>query len=439
MSATPGGTDASAHHEPRRYVTAEVPGVGGMLRERPEDFLVDEIPAYTPSGEGEHLYMLVQKRDLSTMELVSILASHFGVERGAIGYAGLKDKHAITRQVVSVHLPGRREEDVPQLRHERVDVLWVDRHTNKLRPGHLKGNRFSIRIRKVNFQDVRHAKLALEILERVGVPNRVGEQRFGMLRNNHLVGRALITREFGRAADELLGPSATRPDLNPEARRLYSEGKFAEAREALPRSAATEREVLRLLSRGRDVRSAVCAIDQAVLRYYVSAFQSAIFNRVLDERLCAGTFDKFVAGDLAFKHENGAVFAVDGGVLADAGTGERLSKLEISPTGPMWSGTMMRTGGSVDTKELAAFLGTGVTLEQLGAFTERAGQLIEGKRRPLRVPLSLPMVEGGVDEHGAFIRVAFELPRGSFATAVLPEIMKNPGAEVDEGEVAEKH
>ncbi len=431
--------DASARHEPRRYVTAEVPGVGGVLRERPEDFLVEEIPAYEPSGEGEHLYMLVQKRELSTMELVSILASHFRVERHAIGYAGLKDKHAITRQVVSVHVPGRREEEFPELRHERVGVLWVDRHANKLRPGHLKGNRFSIRIRGVKFQDVRHAKRTLEILERVGVPNRVGEQRFGMLRNNHLVGRALIAREFQRAADELLGPSVTRPDLNPEARRLYAEGKFAEARESLPRSAATEREVLRLLARGRDVRSAVCAIDQAVLRYYVSAFQSAIFNRVLDERLSAGTLDRLVAGDLAFKHENGAVFAVDEGVLSDADTAGRALRLEISPTGPMWSGAMMRAGGDVDAMELSAFASTGVTLEQLGAFTERAGQLIEGKRRALRVPLTVPMVEGGVDEHGAFIRVAFDLPRGSFATAVLPEIMKNPAAEVDEGEVAEKH
>jgi tRNA pseudouridine13 synthase len=90
---------------------------------------------------------------------------------------------------------------------------------------------------------------------------------------------------------------------------------------------------------------------------------------------------------------------------------------------------MRRAAGERDTAERRALERLGVSLAQVDEFTQKAPQLIEGSRRPLRVPLIAPDVEGGVDEHGAYVRVAFELPRGGFATAVLPEIMKNPAAD----------
>ena len=148
--ARPPLTDPDPHVKPRAYITADVPPVGGVLKQRDEDFFVEEIPLYEPCGEGEHQYLLVEKQGMSTLDLVRLLAKHFGVRREAIGFAGLKDKRAITRQVISVQTPGKTPEDFPMLDHPRARVLWADLHANKLRRGHLAGNRFSIRARGVD-------------------------------------------------------------------------------------------------------------------------------------------------------------------------------------------------------------------------------------------------------------------------------------------------
>ncbi|MDX2130951.1 MAG: tRNA pseudouridine(13) synthase TruD [Planctomycetota bacterium] len=424
------GARPGTHAAPRAYVTPEQAGLGGVLKERPEDFLVDEIPLYQPSGEGEHIYLLVQKRGMSTMEMVQVVARHFGVRRAAVGYAGLKDKRAITRQVVSVHTPGKTFHEFPMLQHESVQVLWADMHANKLRPGHLKGNRFSVKIRGVPPTGVLTARAVLERLRATGVPNRIGEQRFGLLENNHLVGRELVKGDFEAAARELLGASAEHPEMNTEARALFAEGRFREALMKYPPGARTELIVLNGLSQGLDAKRAFMRLDEPVLRYYLSAFQSAVFNDVLDARVIDGTLGTLRTGDLAFKHINGAVFAVDEPTQADPATAQRLATFEISPSGPMWGASMPLASGVVGEAESAALARVGVTPADLAAFDLRARGTLEGKRRPLRVPLIDPEVEGGVDEHGAYVRCAFELPRGSFATVVMREVMK-PARERD--------
>lgn len=404
------------------HVTPDIPGVGGIIKQRPEDFLVDEIPAYEPCGEGEHIYLLIQKRELTTLQVTELLANHFGVPRRAIGYAGRKDKHAITRQVFSIHAPGRKIEDFGLLSNDRLAVLWADRHTNKLRLGHLRGNRFSIRIRNVEFSGVLHARKALDVLERSGVPNRFGVQRFGLLGNNHRIGRAMITREFQTAMNELLGPRAEIPAINSKARSLYASGEYSDAINHYPASARTEREALRALARTGDAAKAAHAMHRSMLRFYIAAFQSAVFNDILDRRINDNTWASLLHGDIAFKHDSGAVFPVASAV--DSSLAQRLRTIEISPSAPMWSGKVMQASGKPGEVETDCLTSSGVSLEQLEAFTERAPQLIQGSRRPLRVPLGAPEVEGGVDEHGSYIRCAFDLPRGSFATSVLAEVMK---------------
>lgn len=412
------------------FLTSDIAGIGGRLRERPEDFLVDEIPAYEPSGKDrgtagvEHIAMLVQKTGLSTSEMVEVVAKHFSVRRGDVGYAGLKDKHAITRQMVTVHVPGKKIEDFPMLEHEKIGVLWADYHANKLKPGHLKGNRFSIRIRGVHYSKVREAKMVLDRLEKFGVPNRVGEQRFGLLGNNHRIGAAFIAGEFERVVSLLLAPDPDHPEINADARAMFASGDLAGAIHAFPRGARAEQTVLRELVRGRSPKQAVLAIDRTALSFYVSAMQSAVFNALLDERLACNSFALLEAGDLAFKHENGSVFAVDDAVAADRSTLERLARIEISPTGPMWGGEMTRAGGVVGEREQAALAAHGVSLDQLAMFARKGPSMTGGERRPFRVPLTNTDCEGGVDEHGPYVRVVFDLPRGAFATTVLAEIMK---------------
>lgn len=441
--------DTSPHILPAAYISAGVPPVGGVLRERPEDFIVEELPAYQPSGQGEHIYLFVQKYNMAGSELVSVLARHFGVRECDVGYAGLKDRRAVTRQVVSIHAPGRKPEDFPSIGHERLQVLWADLHTNKLRRGHLKGNRFAIKIRRAPLGGVLHARRVLERLAQTGVPNRAGEQRFGALGNNHLVGAHVLRGDYAGAIAEMLRPFPFDPSaggfeptgdggvLNDahqaEARRLWAAGDVKAAARLMPRYAKAEHAVLNALARGADPERAFGAVPAVQRSFYLSAFQSAVFNAVLDERLAAGTVGALVEGDVAFKHDSGAAFVVDAPVDGAPDTAQRLAALELSPSGPMWAAGMLRAGGQTARAERAALERAGLSEELLARYdqqtADRGGEgrgrdHLDGARRPLRVPLSYPDVEAGGDEHGPYIRCSFELPAGAFATVAMREVMK---------------
>jgi tRNA pseudouridine13 synthase len=416
------------HTTPTRYLTADIPGTGGLLKQSDDDFLVEELPAYHPAGEGEHLYLWVQKRHMATMHVVRLLADHFKVRRDAIGFAGLKDKIGVTTQMFSVHLP-RKDAAFGAFEHENIQILWTDRHANKLRRGHLNGNRFIIRIRNTTAIKVVHAKKSLAALARLGVPNRIGTQRFGNLATNHEVGRALLRGDHAGAIDTLLGPHPSAPENQHEARRLYTERQYEQALSAFPAGCHTERRLLSSLARGAGPDQAIRSIERIDFGFFITAFQSAVFNTLLDERITSGRLAALEDGDLAFKHDSGAVFPISPGMSTDerAALPARLAALEISPSGPMWGTSMTRAAGAIGEAELAALEATGVTDTLLATFSRRDLETMTGQRRPMRVPLTLPDVEAGVDDRGDYIKCTFELPRGAFATTAMQEIMKvNP-------------
>ncbi|HVU62810.1 MAG TPA: tRNA pseudouridine(13) synthase TruD [Phycisphaerales bacterium] len=414
------------HTTPTRYLTADTPGTGGVLKQSDDDFLVEELPAYHPSGEGEHLYLWVQKRHMSTMHVVRLLADHFSVRRDAVGFAGLKDKLAVTTQLFSIHLPGKSEASFTAFEHPNVQILWTDRHANKLRRGHLLGNRFIIRIRQTSAAKVVHAGKTLATLARLGVPNRIGTQRFGLLQNNHIVGRALLRGDPTAAIDAILGPSCQSPETQHAARDLYAQGKFDQALTAYTGGAHTERRLLSALARGASPQQAIGAIERTDYGFYLTAFQSAIFNALLDDRIERNQLAALIDGDLAFKHDSGAVFPITPDMPAAdrEALPARLARLEVSPSGPMWGKDMTRAAGEVAQRERAALDAAGVPEDLLNALSRRQVESMVGQRRPLRVPLRLPDVEAGVDDRGDYIKCIFELPRGAFATTVMQEIMK---------------
>jgi len=432
-------TDTSPHVRPEVYLTAEFAGTGGVIKQRVDDFIVEELPAYEPCGSGEHIYIFVQKVGMSTSHLVEVIARHFGVRTGDVGFAGMKDKRAVTRQVISIHVPGKKPEDFPTLLHESVQVLWADLHTNKLRRGHLAGNRFAIKVRSTPINGVLHAKKSLDKLGATGVPNRAGEQRFGMLGNNHLIGRDLLLGRWKEACDELLGPAAGRqqpgaadPEFQKVSRMLYAEGRYADAMHRLSREADTERLVMRALADGAAYETALRRMSGLQWDFFLTSLQSAIFNAVLDQRLKDGSLGVLAAGDIAFKHDNGACFTIDEATAADGTTAERLASLAISPTGPMWGLDMLRPAGATLAREQAALAALGLCEADFAAYKAREAGVprgrdaLHGTRRALRIPMQYPEVEAGSDDFGTFIKCSFELPPGGFATTVLQEVMKSP-------------
>ena len=405
------------------YLTSSLPGTGGTLRREPADFFVEEVPLYEPCGEGEHLYLTVEKTGITTFDLLRQLAKALGCPERDIGYAGLKDARAVTRQTVS--LPLRRPEEVAGLDLPGVRVLAARLHRNKLRLGHLAGNRFLIRIHQPVADARARAETILGVLEDLGVPNRFGDQRYGALGNSHRIGRAIVTGDFATAATEIVGDPELihHPDWQAAA-NAYRAGDFATALDRLPRHCHPERRLLEALRSGQTPRAAVLALPRKLLRLYLSAYQSSLFDRLLDMRLTS--LERLWPGDLACKHVNGACFTV-----ADAAAEQpRADAFEISPTAPLYGCKVPLADGQAGLIERSLLDKEQLTLE---AFRLPGGLTMEGERRPLRVQLS----ELSVQNDGNDLLLGFRLPKGSFATAVLYEVMKSDGAPEDLTDIAE--
>ncbi|MCL4131028.1 UNVERIFIED_CONTAM: hypothetical protein GTU68_006205, partial [Idotea baltica] len=172
------------------------PGAFALFRAEFEDFKVDEVLGFTFSGEGEHLCLHVEKRGENTRWISKLLAEYFGVDEMAIGYCGLKDRRAITRQWFSVHLPNTHDVTLPNVLDLEYQVLESCRHNKKLRRGMHKANSFVIRLRQVQGdREVLEGRLQ-QILEQ-GVPNYFGEQRFGIDGGNLSEADSLLRTQYG--------------------------------------------------------------------------------------------------------------------------------------------------------------------------------------------------------------------------------------------------
>ncbi len=174
-------------------------GAGAILKRLNEDFIVTELPLQLPSGDGEHLWLDVEKNGANTAFVAQQLAEAAGVQERDVGYAGLKDRYAITRQWFSVYLPiGKGKGETPnltELRHPEFKVLSQSRHVKKLRPGDLQGNRFRIVLREVaGDRDAIEANL--QAVASRGAPNYFGAQRFGFEGGNVEQGRAMLARDI---------------------------------------------------------------------------------------------------------------------------------------------------------------------------------------------------------------------------------------------------
>ena len=393
-------------------LTDDLPGTGGVLRHRPEDFEVEELPLYDPCGEGEHLYFRVRKRGISTFEAVRRIAQALAIPEHAVAYAGLKDARAVATQWMSVARVA--EERLASLAIPDLAVDGLARHTNKLRLGHLRGNRFRIVVRGTSPAPLPRVRAVLDVLGRRGVPNYFGGQRFGARLNSHLCGEAIVRRDHAAFVRHLLGgPSDLEGDPRlREARRLFDAGDAQQAFDVMPIRCRTEKKALHALLRFGEPERAYFAIPKRMRQMFASAFQSHLFNRILERRL--PTLDRVLPGDLAYLHRNGAVFLV-----ADAAREQpRGDALEISPSGPMFGTHTRLAEGAQGELEREVLASTGLTERD---FDVGGGLRLKGMRRALRVPLA----DASVEEAGDFAyRVAFTLPSGSFATVVMAELLK---------------
>lgn len=393
------------------YLTSEFAGIGGTIKDSSEDFLVDEIPSYTPCGTGEHCYLIIEKRGITTLEAISRIAKNLKVPEREIGYAGMKDAVGITRQTISIQRV--TPEKALSLELDDIRIVSAERHSNKLKVGHLKGNRFRVIIRGVSGVAAEVVPAILEVLEKRGVPNYFGYQRYGVQGNSHLIGAAMLRRDWHEAVDRLIGePDAVRDEEWSAAICAYQQGKHGEALRLFPRHCRSERDVLqRLVSRPGEYEKSFSLIHPRLKKLYLSAVQSFLFDQAVAMRI--DTIDKLMTGDLACKHINGACFLVED-AAAEQG---RADAFEISASGPMFGCKMKRPEGAVWELEYEILERAGLDLT---LFDVPGGLRMEGERRPLRVPAG--NISWSVS--GDAVTVEFALPKGSYATSLLREITK---------------
>ena len=305
------------------YATAGLPGIGGALRAAPEHFIVEEVALYAPEGDGQHLYVNLTKVGLTTKDVQFQLERTLGLPRDAVSFAGMKDKHARATQTFSLPVghrpPGYAAEAAQQIADALpVTVNWVAMHRNKLRLGHLLGNRFQIVVSGLELpqaEALRRAEAIFAAIARRGIPNFFGPQRLGADGNNVREGLALL--------------------------------------------------------RGCTVKR-----DKWLRRFLVSAYQSYLCNRYLARRLAMGAFDELLAGDIAKKHATGGMFEVTDPAVEQP----RYATQEISFTAPLYGPEMWLAKAAAAELEQAVLDEAATTLADFGRVraqgSRRLGRLL---------------------------------------------------------------
>ncbi|MBX3012633.1 MAG: tRNA pseudouridine(13) synthase TruD [Caldilineaceae bacterium] len=344
------------------YVTAAQPGIGGQLRASVDHFVVEELPLYEPTDEGQHLYVNLTKSGLTTKELQANLARLRGLNSNEVGFAGLKDKYARTTQTFSLpvtHQVAQQGEAgitaiVAQIQDALpVTVHWARYHRNKLKPGHLLGNQFKITVTDLTLPPAeirQRAEAIVAELRQRGLPNFFGAQRFGREGANVGKGLALLQEQ--------------RRERNPWLRK-----------------------------------------------FLIASYQSYLCNCYLSQRLAMDAFDHLLLGDVAKKYATGGMFDV----VDLAAEQARYVAQEISFTAPLFGSKMWAA------KEASATLEQAILAE--AQLPEAAWQKakVEGTRRLGRLLLPDLAMEQPADDQ---ITLRFSLPKGAFATVLLRELMK---------------
>ncbi len=365
------------------YLSTALPGIGGTLRATTDHFVVEELPLYEPSGEGTHLYLSLTKSGLTTKDVQMRLERILQVERNSVGFAGLKDKDACTTQTFSVPVDHATSQEAATVADQRiveqiaaelpVTVQWARRHGNKLKPGHLLGNRFCITVTELAVPIVEARARAEAIATRLrqhGLPNFFGAQRFGLDGANVEKGLAIVRNK--------------RREHNPWLRK-----------------------------------------------FLISAYQSYLCNRYLIRRLEMDAFSHLLLGDVVKKHETGGMFEVTNLSVEE----ERYLAQEISFTAPLYGAKMWAAQAAAGILEEAIQAEAAVKIDDWRKAkvdgTRRYGRVLLPEltitpkiERNMGLPADGTATGQPNYPESEALEFTFVLPKGSFATVVLREFMK---------------
>jgi len=404
--------------------STDTPGIGGRLRESPEDFQVrevlvggSELPERPAPRPGNWVWGVVRKRGIDTLTMVERLAGRLGVPLDRVSYGGLKDANAVTVQIVSVL--GVSPSDFLGAGDGYFQVLDAFTMDGPCTSKSIYGNAFNIVVRGAREEGVWDA---LSQARERGVPNFFGYQRFGTRRpNTHLIGRMIVTGDYEGAVREIAGsPRPGEPEPAREARELFDAGKVGEALKEFPRGYRAERIVAsHLLRRGGDYVGALRRLPTDLLRLYVESYQSYLFNKSLSERLVRGLpINSAVAGDSVLLLDESGLPTVHRAVVTD-GVRDRINELIRRGRAAVASALIgFRTGeSSLMEWEREMLRNEGVSAQSFKIKSIPEASASGG----WRILDSAPRVE---EVKLSPLSLRFVLRRGMYATALMRELMK---------------
>ena len=352
------------------------------------DFIVNELLPLEFTGEGEHLWLHIQKSGMNTAYLAKLLSEWADIPLRDVGFSGLKDRHALTTQWFSLRIPKKQLPDsefapVDIGANESITILEQQWHNKKLNRGTHRANQFIITLRDIEFvgfdtpspssEQLLSAKQAVEqhlmIISQSGVPNYFGPQRFGRSGNNIREALSLFARPV------------------PEARPPSNKSK----RKRVPR----EQNTMEL-----------------------SAARSLIFNEILAARVRDGSWNNGLAGEVFNLDGSGSIFASD--EIDDTLQG-RLESGDIHPTAVLWGTGNEKVSGKAAAME-TDIVAHSPLLTQLATGLEQRD--IKAQRRALRLPIEALSWEWQDTEDSQILILNFTLTTGSFATSVLASLVQ---------------
>lgn len=407
------------------YITSQE-GIGGEIRHKYEDFYVEEIPASQPSGSGPNTWIFIEKIGRNTLDVVLDIAREYKLSRKRMGFAGMKDKAAITRQWICVsNMEGKNLQDLEEKLYN-VKILKITQNEKKLRIGQLLGNKFKILVRNTldPESDVRTAQDILAKLRDVGVANYYGWQRFGKKRpNTHIVGKFLVRNDLKGAVDSYIGnPYPEEQEHIQNARKLYDEGEFYEAYQSMPAGMRYEKMMLKELMKEYKKKDelddnsyikALRSLPKPLSRMFVHAYQSSLFNKAVSERVKLG-IDRYIEGDIIIDNGEHIIHKFKVEEIQ-----EQIKNFQAHSTAPLYGSKVPMANDKVGEMERRILQEENLKPEDF--IVPKMPKLgSHGLRRAIRFKV-WDITAQQVDEG---VLLGFSIPKGCYATAVLREVMK---------------
>ncbi|RLF47479.1 MAG: tRNA pseudouridine(13) synthase TruD [Thermoplasmata archaeon] len=400
-------------------------GIGGKIKKEPEDFIVEEVPIYPQPSNGRYVIARVTSRNWETNRLIEKLAHNLKISSNSIGYAGIKDKRAVTTQLMSfpVDIEKLKNISIPDV---EIEILY--KSSKPVYSGKLIGNRFHIVIRDVEGSKEDVERIMKEIENLKLIPNFFGVQRFGIARPiTHIVGKYILKNDMEKAVmTYIANPIKGEDEESYKARKFLEETRdFEEALKIYPRKLVFERRIIEYLcSHPGEWKNALLRLPKNLVRIFLHAYQSYLFNKILSCRIKKNLpIDEALEGDIIIIWDKEMVVQSYEGIKVNKNNIDKINrqikKHRCFPSAAIVGYDLLKAEGIMGDIEKKVMEKEGITEDEF-----KIPHMPELACRGMRRIISVPVKHLKWQFDGKNLHLQFFLPKGCYATSLLREIMK---------------